>query len=224
MIKVLLVDDHRIIRDGLKALLMGVKEVNIIGECNDGKEAVLFIENNEVDVVLMDINMPNMNGFETTEIITSKNKDVKILALTMHQEESYISKILQAGASGYVLKSASRQELIQAITKVNDGNTYFSEDVANIMMSKYLNNGVNSEKRSVSSSNNIHIEDLTKREHEILKLIVDEHTNIEIGEKLFISPRTVDTHRRNLLLKIGVKNTAGLVKYALQNNLLEENN
>lgn len=222
MIKVLLVDDHRIIRDGLKALLMGIKEINIIGECNDGNEAIQFIENDSPDVILMDINMPNMNGFETTELISNKKSDIKILALTMHQEESYISKILQAGASGYLLKSASRKELVDAITKVHNGGTYFSEDVASIMMSKYLNNGTNIEKRSSSNSHDIHIEDLTKREHEILKLIVDEHTNIEIGEKLFISPRTVDTHRRNLLLKIGVKNTAGLVKYALQHNLLDD--
>ncbi len=222
MINVLLVDDHRIIRDGLKALLVGVKEINIIGECNDGKEAITFLEHNNVDLILMDINMPNMNGFESTAFISKKYPEVKILALTMHQEESYISKILQAGANGYMLKNASRKELIQAITKINEGNSYFSEDVANIMMSKYLNNGANTEKRNVQSFHDINIDDLTKREHEILKLIVDEHTNIEIGEKLFISPRTVDTHRRNLLLKIGVKNTAGLVKYALQHNLLEE--
>jgi len=221
MIRVLLVDDHRIIRDGLKALLMGIKEINIIGECNDGIEVAPFLEKNQVDVVLMDINMPKQNGIITTDIISKQFPEVKIIALTMHQEESYISKILQAGANGYVIKNASRKELVEAITKVNEGNTFFSEDVTNIMMSKYLNNGVRSERKNNHSPHDIKVDDLTKRELEILTLIIDEHTNVEIGEKLFISPRTVDTHRRNLLLKIGVKNTAGLVKYALQHHLIE---
>jgi DNA-binding NarL/FixJ family response regulator len=221
MIKVLLVDDHRIIRDGLKALLMGVKEINIIGECSDGIEVSTFLDNNNVDVILMDINMPKQDGITTTGIISKDYPNVKIIALTMHQEESYISKILQAGANGYVIKNASRREIVDAINKVNQGNTYFSEDVTNIMMSKYLNSGVKSERKNHNSTHDISIEDLTKRELEILNLIIDEHTNVEIGEKLFISPRTVDTHRRNLLLKIGVKNTAGLVKYALQHNLID---
>lgn len=220
MIKVLLVDDHKIIRDGLKAILMGSSNVNIVGECNNGQEALQYLEENQPDVIMMDINMPVMNGIEASKIIVEKYPNVKILALTMHQEESYISKILGEGVHGYILKNSGRKDLVNAIQKVHEGGTYFSEEVSSIMMNKYMK-GTSGSTKSSPRANLITIEDLTRREIEILQLIVEEFTNVEIGERLFISPRTVDTHRRNLLQKIGVKNTAGLVKYAIQNNLVE---
>lgn len=223
MIKILLVDDHKIIRDGIRALIQIEPNIEIVGECNDGIEVVPFLENNDVDVILMDINMPKMNGIEATSIVSEKFKDIGILALTMHDEEGYISKVLKAGALGYVLKHVGRSELIKAIEKVACNENYFSDDVAAIMMSKYMKSGQTSNNPPLrkSSVSMISLDELTKREKEILQLIAEEMTNNEIGEKLFISPRTVDTHRRNLLQKLGVKNTAGLVKFAVQNGLVD---
>ena len=223
MIKILLVDDHKIIRDGIKALIQSEPNIQIIGECGDGKEVVPFLENNEVDVILMDVNMPIMNGIETTIVVSEKFPDVAVLALTMHDEEVYISKVLKAGALGYVLKHLGKAELMKAIEKVANKENYFSDDVAAIMMSKYMKSGSTSNNPPLKkvSTSLISIDELTKREVEILSLISEEMTNNEIGEKLFISPRTVDTHRRNLLQKLGVKNTAGLVKFAVQNNLVQ---
>ena len=223
MIKILLVDDHKIIRDGIKALIQSEANIEIVGECGDGIEVSVFLENNDVDVVLMDINMPEMNGIEATSVVSEKFPNVGVLALTMHDEEGYISKVLKAGALGYVLKHVGRTELLKAIKKVANKENYFSDDVAAIMMSKYMKQGGTSNNPPLKkkSTSLISIDELTKREVEILSLISEEMTNNEIGEKLFISPRTVDTHRRNLLQKLGVKNTAGLVKFAVQNNLVD---
>lgn len=218
MIKILLVDDHKIIRDGMKALLFGNSDIEIVGECNDGDEVLPFLEKNEVDVIIMDINMPVLNGIDATTKIIEKYPEMKILALSMHNEEGYISKILKAGAMGYVLKNTGKKELIEAISKVYENGNYFSDEVATIMMSKYMKNNNSRQKQPRSLAR---VENLTKREVEILSLIAEEMTNVEIGDKLFISPRTVDTHRRNLLQKLGVKNTAGLVKFAMQNGLLD---
>ncbi|MDA9563817.1 response regulator transcription factor [Flavobacteriales bacterium] len=217
MINILLVDDHKIIRDGIRAMLDFIDTFNIVGECESGHEVIPFITQNEVDIIIMDINMPDMNGIEVTELVISKFPAAKIIALTMHDQESYITKILKAGAMGYVLKNAGQDVLGEAINSVYAGKTYFSAGVSEIMMSKYLKNP---SKKFVSNSMTS-IDDLTSREKEIIALIADELTNNEIADKLFISARTVDTHRRNLLQKLGVKNTAGLVKFALQNNLAE---
>ena len=223
MIKILLVDDHKIIRDGIKALIQTEENIEIVGECGDGIEVSVFLEKNDVDVVLMDINMPEMNGIEATSVVSEKFPDVSVLALTMHDEEVYISKVLKAGALGYVLKHVGRSELLKAIQKVANKENYFSDDVAAIMMSKYMKQGSTSNNPPLkkTSTSMISIDELTKREIEILSLISGEMTYNEIGEKLFISPRTVDTHRRNLLQKLGVKNTAGLVKFAVQNDLVD---
>lgn len=217
MINVLLVDDHKIIRDGIKALLATTDSINIVGECDDGVQVLPFLRDHEVDVVLMDINMPKLNGIETTALVTEKYPKVKVLALTMHNEEGYISKILKTGAMGYILKNTGKPELVNAIEKVHESSSYFSDEVASIMMNKYMKNT----KPKTTPIGMVSVTDLTKREIEILALIANELTNIEIGEKLFISPRTVDTHRRNLLQKLGVKNTAGLVKFAIHNGIVE---
>ena len=215
MIRLLLVDDHKIIRDGLKALLSNEADIEIVGECCDGSEVLDFVRTNEVDVIMMDINMPKMNGIEATKQVTDAFPEVKVIALTMHNEDSYISKVLKAGALGYVLKNTGRKELVTAIHKVLEDGNYFTDEVASIMMAKYMKKSTSSKQSTVI----VNLEDLTRREIEILRLIADEMTNNEIAERLYISPRTVDTHRRNLLQKLAVKNTAGLVKFAIQNGL-----
>ena len=219
MIRILLVDDHKIIRDGLKALLGGEETLRIVGECEDGDEVLQFLSKNEVDVILMDINMPVVNGIEATRLVTDHYPGMKIIALTMHDEDGYISKVLKAGASGYVLKNAGKTELVNAIKEVAlKAENYYSKEVADIMMKKYLKKST-----AVAKPLNqmVNPEDLTKRELEILKLIAEELTNNEIADKLYISPRTVDTHRRNLLQKLAVKNTAGLVKFAIQHGIID---
>lgn len=216
MIKVLLVEDHKILREGLRAALSGNKEIKVIGECEDGNQVLEFLEKNDIDVILMDIKMPIMNGIDTTQLVIEKYPTVKIIALSMYNEEAYIMKIFKAGASGYVLKNTSISEMIDGIKKVYAGEIFYSLEVANIMVSKYMNKTIKAKTKNTS----ITIDDLTKREKEIIKLISNEYTNQEIADKLFISARTVDTHRRNLLQKLGVKNTAGLVKFAMQNEML----
>jgi DNA-binding NarL/FixJ family response regulator len=217
MIKVLLVDDHKIIRDGIKSLLSESDNINIAGECSDGCEVELFLKTNEIHVVLLDINMPKMNGIETTEMIVKTFPNTRVLILSMNTQDSYITKALQAGASGYILKTIGKEDLVNAIETVFKGDNYFGKDVSEIMMAKFM-------KKSIPHQTNatlLNVDDLTKREIEVLKLIARELTNQEISDKLFISPRTVDSHRRNLLQKIGAKNTAGLVGFAYQNGLLD---
>jgi len=216
MINVLIVDDHKILRDGIKAILHGNKNIHIVGECEDGILVIDFVEKHKVDVILMDIKMPQQNGIETTKKILKKYPNIKILALSMHNEEAYIINMLKAGASGYILKNTGEIELLEAINKVFAGEIYYSLEVANVVMSKYVNSSL----KAKSTNFEISVDDLTKREKEIIVHIASELTNQQISEKLFISPRTVDTHRRNLLQKLGVKNTAGLVKFAMSNNML----
>jgi DNA-binding NarL/FixJ family response regulator len=217
MIRILLVDDHKIIRDGLKALLYGEADLKIIGECSDGDQVMDFVGSNEVDIILMDINMPVLHGIEATKLVCDAYPQVRVIALTMHNEDGYISKVLKAGASGYVLKNTGREGLINAIFKVHTQGNFFTEEVASIMMHKYMKKNMQGKPTNILVS----VRDLTNREIEILRMIAGELTNNEIAKELFISPRTVDTHRRNLLQKLAVKNTAGLVKFAIQNGLSE---
>lgn len=216
MIHVLIVDDHKILRDGIAAILSGNDSIKIVGQCSDGEAVEAFLKNNQVDVILMDIKMERMGGIDTTIYLQRAFPDVKIIALSMHNEEAYISKMLKAGANGYILKNTDESELIFAIKTVFNGDNYFSEEVTKVMMTKYLKK--TKKPKSLSGAD---IEDLTKREKEIIRLIASQFTNNEIGDKLFISPRTVDTHRRNLLQKLGVKNTAGLVRFAIENELAD---
>lgn len=221
MIDILLVDDHKIIRDGIKALLRSSEEINIVGECSDGSQVLDALKQHEnVDIILMDINMAEMNGLEATEVVLRDHPDIKVVALTMYNEESYISKILKAGASGYILKNTGKQELLEALHKVKEGGTYFSDEVTEQMMSRFMN--PRKQREDPPSPSADMVERLTEREKEVLRLIAMEYTNREIADQLSVSSRTVDSHRRNLLQKLGVKNTAGLVRFALENGLAQE--
>ncbi|RMG78319.1 MAG: DNA-binding response regulator [Bacteroidetes bacterium] len=217
-IKVIIVDDHDIVRDGIKALLSTFDDIEVVNEFSNGDEIVRFFQEQpgfEVDVILMDVNMP-YNGIDTTQKLIECNEKLKILALTMHVEEMYIKKMLKNGAMGYVLKTCSRDELYEAIKSLHQGQPYFSKEASQMLMNQFMKN------QKPKTSSLVTLDDLTKREKEILKLIALEHTNQEIAEKLFISPRTVDNHRRNLLQKLGVKNTAGLTRFAINSGLLDE--
>ncbi|MEX0648225.1 MAG: response regulator transcription factor [Balneolaceae bacterium] len=211
-IKVLLVDDHNIVRDGIKLMLKPQAGIDVVAEAKNGNEAFSVLQKMHIDLVVMDINMPEMDGVTATKNIKEKYPDVKILALTMSNDDLHIRQMIQAGASGYIMKSAGRSDLKEAIFTIMDGRHYFSNEATqSIMMDLVKGKG----KSSVPDP--IHI---TDRELEILEYIIKEYTNQEIAEELYISARTVDAHRRNLLQKTGARNTAGLVKYAFQHNLI----
>lgn len=214
--RLLLVDDHSIVREGVKALLMEMKEVVIVGEAQDGHEALDLLGKIEVDIIVLDINMPGMNGIELTRKIKQKFPEMKIIALSMLKDEYHIREILTAGALAYILKDSGKEELLRGIKAVAKGHSYFSQEASQVVMAELVGAKY---KKSKPKSNLVY---LTKREKDVLRLIIQECTNQEIANELNIGIRTVDTHRRNLIQKVGARNSVGLVKYALENELLED--
>ena len=212
MITVFIADDHKIFRDGIISLLENEEDIRVIGEAGNEQELFSQVAGLQPNLILMDISMGATNGIDATEKIIKRFPHIKILALSMHSESSYILKMLEAGASGYLLKDAGSREMIAAIRAVGSGNTYFSQQVSQTLLHHL--SGSKKIKEKITGV------PLTKREIEVLQLIAEEYSNAEIAEKLYISIRTVDTHRRNLLEKLGVKNTAGLVKNAIRLGLI----
>jgi DNA-binding NarL/FixJ family response regulator len=213
MINVLIADDHKIFRDGLISLMDGEPDLKVVGEAADGKEVMEKLPLVKPDLILMDISMGEAGGIQTTQMVRERYPEVRILVLSMHSETSYILKMLELGASGYLLKDAGKNEMLSAIRTVASGNSYYSSQVSAKLVEALTKKG-----KAPRRQDDI---PLTPRELEMLKLIAEEYSNQEIADKLFISIRTVDTHKRNLLEKLKVKNTAGLVKYALKKGLLE---
>ncbi len=206
MIKIIIADDHYIIRDGLKAMLEKNDFCKIVGEAANGEELLELLKTTPCDVVCTDISMPVMDGVEATKQILKHFPKTKVMCLSMHEEAGFIKKMMEAGAVGYVFKDASKEELQTAIKAVHGGKKYFNQKLFDILLNME------------SGGKEVNI--LSAREKEILKLISEEYTNPEIAEKLFLSVRTVDTHRQNLIQKLDVKNTAGLVKYAIKSGLI----
>lgn len=212
-INILLADDHDIVRDGIKMLLEDEVGFKIAAEAENGKEAINACKEHDIDLIVMDISMPEMNGIEATKKIKESSPDIKVLALTMMDEDQHIRQMIEAGASGYILKSSDKIELVDAITRILEGKHYFSNDATQSVMMDLVKG--KTEKDETDPGN------VTDREKEVLELIVQQHTNQEIADKLHISTRTVDAHRRNLLQKTGAKNTAGLVTYAIKHDLVD---
>jgi len=198
----------------LSELLNKEAEINVIGGAGNRQELLEILTNHIIHIVIMDIDMGEINGIDLTTDILSSYPDLNVLALSMHGDQNYIVKMLEAGAKGYILKNAGKDEMLNAIRTVAHGNTYLSSQVSSKLIEHIKNPAGKKSKQSGEVP-------ITDREVEVLKLIADEYSNSEIAEKLFISIRTVDTHRRNLLEKLGVRNTAGLVKYAIQNGILD---
>jgi len=213
MIKVGIVDDHKMFRDGVKAILNDHENLVVVWSTADTAETLKAMENQLPDVILMDITLGTESGITLTKMLLEENSNLKILAISMHYEDSYIVKILETGAKGYLLKDAGGEEMINAIHTVYNGDTYYSNHVSQVLI-KHITKGT----KPSDKSQNI---PLTKREQEILTLIANQYSNPEIAKELFISIRTVDTHRRNLLEKLNVKNTAGLVIAAVKFGLVE---
>ena len=213
-IGVLIVDDHHLVRAGLVALIQNEPDMEVVGEASDGREAVEKAARLTPQVVLMDISMPGMDGIEATRRIRQTELSPRVLVLTQYDHEEYVRRVVQSGASGYILKSSVAEDLRRAIRAVAGGEQYFAPSVSKLMIESYVRTttGQGGQKSTI---------ELTPRETEILQLIVDGHTNQQIAKKLHISVRTVEFHRANLTEKIGVRDTAGLVKYAIQKRIVD---
>ncbi|WP_426061643.1 response regulator [Hymenobacter sp. B1770] len=216
MIRVFLVDDHPIVRDGIRSLLERESAVQVVGTAGNGQELLDQLPNTPADLVLIDINMPVMDGYETTLRLREEYPEVRILALSMLIEELYIGRMLDAGASGYLLKSTGKDEIIHAIRMVMDGKMFLCSEIGLGMLRKVLNWNASGAPAGASKS-----QLLSKREMEVLQLIAEGLTNAEIADQLFTSKRTVETHRQNILEKTQAKNTAALVKIALSDGLIK---
>ena len=214
MIRVLIADDHTMFVDGIESILKSEPNIVTVGRCFDGRSVLEFIRNHEIDLILLDVNLPEINGIEVCKEVTEFFPNVKVLAISMFNEESFVSEILNNGAKGYILKNTGREELIKAIQIIYDGQTYFSKEVTETIMKGLMN------QRKASSKNPQMLPKISRREKEILKLIVEEYTTQEMADKLFISLKTVESHRSSLLAKLNARNTAGLVRIALENNLI----
>ena len=214
-IKIVIVDDHELFREGLKFIINQSREFEVIAEAENGEELLLELDKNKPDIVLMDIEMPKMNGIEASTLATAKFPELKIIVLSSYGDEAYYSDMIKAGVLGFVLKKAGINELEEAIRTVNNGRNYFSQELLQKVV--FLNANPDNE-----FSNKLGIK-LSKRENEVLILISKGYSNIEISEKLFISPSTVNNHRSNLLSKTNTKNTASLLMFAIKKHLLRIN-
>jgi DNA-binding NarL/FixJ family response regulator len=217
-IRVLIVDDHQLMIEGLKSLLEGEEDIAFVAGANSMAETLAFLEKNIIDVVLMDINMPDGSGIEATEKIRALYPSVKIIALTMHDDISIITKMIKAGASGYVLKRTNMNEVTEALRIVHRNGKYLSINTQNIIME---NLGSATEQTDPEEDAR---PSLSSREIEVLNLVAREYSNEQIAEKLFISERTVEAHRRNIFIKTKTKSIVGLMKYAIRKGLIEPEN
>ncbi|SFQ05456.1 response regulator [Hymenobacter arizonensis] len=216
MIRIFLVDDHPIVRDGIRSLLEREAAVQVVGTAGNGQELLDQLPDTPTDLVLIDVNMPVMDGYETTLRLREEYPEVRILALSMLIEELYIGRMLDAGASGYLLKSTGKDEIIHAIRMVMDGKLFLCSEIGLGMLRKVLDWNAN-----VTPASAVRSQLLSKREMEVLQLIAEGLTNAEIADQLFTSKRTVETHRQNILEKTQAKNTAALVKIALADGLIK---
>lgn len=216
MIRILIADDHKMFVDGIESILNTEEDISVVDRCFDGKSVFNILKEKEIDVILLDVNLPEMNGIEVCQKMNKEKSKVKVLALSMFNEESYVTEILKHGASGYILKNTGRVELLNAIRSIYEGKTYFSKDVTQTIMKGLVKTN------KPKSKNSNFLPKISRREKEVLHLIVKEFTTQEIANELYISLKTVESHRSSLLSKLNARNTAGLVRIALENKLLEE--
>ena len=213
-VKILIVDDHQMFIDGIKALLNSQKKYKIVNEARNGIEALEAIDTNEIDIIITDLSMPEMDGIELIKKVKYDYPAIKILVLSMHNNRETISEILMSEAEGYILKNTGKHELLVALDRIHNNGTFYSHEVTSLMMDK-----IRYDKKSQQS-----IDHLTEREKEVLSLIVREYSSEEIAEKLFISKRTVDTHRINILKKTQSRTIVGLIKFAFLSGLIQNQN
>lgn len=211
-IKVLVVDDHAVVRQGIKMVLEADPELVVVGEASTGEEAIDLVGDLTPSVVVMDVGLPGLSGFEATRRIRDAYPDVQVLALTVHDSEAYVFQMLQAGATGYVVKRAPADEVIQAVKGAHRGEAVLHPTAAKLLIRDYLSRVERGEEASYDA--------LSDREREILKLIAEGKTNKEIAELLYLSVKTIQTHRANLMRKLGMHDRTELVKYAIRKGLI----
>jgi two-component system response regulator NreC len=214
-IKVLLADDHTIVRQGLRALLDSQENIEVVGEAEDGRQAFEKTKELVPDVVVIDITMPNLNGVEATRQIKKLNQEIKVLVLTVHDNEEYVHQILQAGASGYLLKESAVSDLVSAINAVKKGDIFLSPSISKVVVKDYIKNSVE------GSGDFDSLDVLTGREREVLQLVAEGHTNREVAHHLKLSVKTVDVHRYHIMEKLNIHDVTGLVKYSIKKGLIK---
>jgi two-component system response regulator NreC len=210
-IKILLADDHKIVRDGLRTLIESEPDMKVIAEAENGREAVKLIRNTVPDVVIMDITMPDINGMDATRTILEDAPTTKVIALSMHSDKRFVLGMLDAGASGYLLKDSAFDELARAIRSVVTNQVYLSPKIAEIVVRRFMNGSASDEKSAFT--------DLTMREREVLQLLSEGLSTKEIASHLNLSVKTIETHRSNIMSKLGISSISELVKYALREGL-----
>ena len=210
--RVLLVEDHNLVRCGIRSLLEAEREIEVVGEAGDGRQALELVRALKPHVVLMDVAMGDLNGIDATRLITAEHADVRVLILSMHGDEQYIYEALKAGAKGYVLKSAAVKELTSALRAVAAGKHYVSPSLASVVVDDYV-------RRAKGEAVPSQADKLTAREREVLQLIAEGHSSAEVAKSLFISVRTVETHRHNIMEKLGIHSIAGLTRFAIRHRL-----
>ena len=215
-IKIILVDDHQLVRDGIKSLLTNVPDISIIGEASGAAELFKELESLTPDLLIMDISLPDVSGIEITRRLCSDSPGIKILILSMYNNEEFIFNSLKAGAKGYLPKNTSRDELLEAIYTINRGEEFFGDSISKVMLKSYVKRATNDDDPDEKNH-----AVLTSREIEILKLYVEGMINKEISDKLDISIRTVETHKNHIMRKLGLKSTVELVKFAIRNKISE---
>ena len=212
MTRILIADDHAIVRAGLRALIHAEPGLNLVGEAAGGYEAIDLVEKNRPDVLVLDLSMPDLDGISVTRNLKQQYPDLLILILTLHEDEALLKEAIKAGASGYILKRAAEAELISAIQTIQRGDLYVDPSMVRVLLG---------EPQHVTTQSSISAEVLTPREIEILRLIVEGYTNRQIGEQLSISVRTVEGHRANVSAKLGLHSRVELVRYARKHGLIE---
>lgn len=217
MLKILLADDHQLVRNGIKIFLESENEFEVVGEAKDGNEAIEKNMELKPDLVLLDISMPDKNGLEAAPEILSAPNAPKIVMLSMYLDEQYINSCMEAGVHGYIHKGADKEELVNGVKKVMEGISFYSKDVRDVMVNNYINS-LKKKKQQLAQPKI----SLTKRELEIVKLIMKGYTSNQIAEELYISNRTVDTHRANLMQKLEVKNSIELINKVTEEELIKD--
>lgn len=212
-VRVLLVDDHAILREGIRLILEAQPDLEVIGEAATGREALALVASRHPNVVLMDLTMPDLNGMDATVAIKRQYPAVQVLVLTMHDSDEYFFRLLQAGASGYLLKGGGKNDLLTAVRAVAAGGVFLHPSLAKRLVGDYL--------RRVAVGEEVSQDKLTGREEEVLRQIGDGRTSREIAEALFLSPNTVERHRANIMAKLGLHSRVDLIKYAIRRGIVE---
>ena len=215
LIRVILADDHAVVRAGLRAVLSSAKDIEVIGDAKTGREAVAMAERFKPDVVVMDLDMPEMDGTSATKEIVAKGLTARVIILTMHSEEEYLIPLLEAGAAGYLVKSAADRELVDAVRAVAHGDTYVRPSAARVLAK-------NLTKKDPAATERERFDKLTQRERDVLRFVAQGYSAPEIGEKLFISPKTVDTYKQRIQEKLHLTHRADYVQLALKLGILSE--